>query len=56
MNKSRKLIWFNLPQSKSVKTNTGRIFLKLIKKHFTTYGTMKLFNKNNIKVNWGKNI
>ena len=28
------IIWFNPPYSKSVKTNAGRIFIKLISKHF----------------------
>lgn len=37
----------NPPYSKSIKTNIGRIFLKLIKKHIATSGKMKeLFNKN----------
>ena len=29
-----KIIWFNPPYSKHVKTNIGKIFLKLISKHF----------------------
>ena len=29
-----KIIWFNSPYRKSVKTNIGRIFTKLISKHF----------------------
>ena len=32
--KKRNIIWFNPPYSKSVKTNIGRIFIKLISKHF----------------------
>ena len=33
-NRSRNIIWFNPPFSQNVKTNIGKIFLKLIKKHF----------------------
>ena len=32
--RKRKIIWLNPPYCLSVKTNVGRIFLKLIKKHF----------------------
>ena len=32
--RKRNIIWFNPPYSKSVKTNIGRIFIKLISKHF----------------------
>ena len=34
--RKRKIIWFNPPYSKSVKTNVGKVFLKLLKKHFST--------------------
>ena len=30
----RKIIWFNPPFSLSVKSNTGKLFFKLVKKHF----------------------
>ena len=32
--RKRNIIWFNPPFSKNVKTNVGKIFLGLIKKHF----------------------
>ena len=32
--RKRNIIWFNPPYSKSVKTNIGRIFIKLVSKHF----------------------
>ena len=32
--RKRNIIWFNPPYSKHVKTNIGKIFLNLIKKHF----------------------
>ena len=33
-NRNRKVIWFNPPYSLNVKTNIGKVFLKLLKKHF----------------------
>ena len=30
----RKIIWFNPPYSSTVKTNVGKLFLKLVKQHF----------------------
>ena len=32
--RKRKIIWFNPPFSKSVKSSIGRIFLRLLSKHF----------------------
>ena len=32
-NRRRKIIWFNPPFSQSVKTNIGKRFLKLVRKH-----------------------
>ena len=47
------IIWFNPPYSKSVKTNIGRIFIKLISKHFPPNHTfVKIFNKNTIKLSY----
>ena len=34
-NRKRKIIWFNPPFNQQVKTNIGKSFLKLVKKHFT---------------------
>ena len=34
--RKRKIIWFNPPYSKNVKTNVGKVFLKLLKKYFPT--------------------
>ena len=53
--KSRKsiILWFNSPYSKSVKTNIGKFFLRLISKHFPpTHKYRKIFNKNNIKISY----
>ena len=33
-NRNRKIIWFNPPYSKYVKTNIGKLFIKLVRKHF----------------------
>jgi hypothetical protein len=33
-NRKRKIIWFNPPYSKNVKTNVGATFIRLINKHF----------------------
>ena len=49
--RKRTIIWFNLPYSKSIKTNIGRIFIKLISKHFPpNHKFVKIFNKNTIKL------
>ena len=48
-----KIIWFNPPYSKSVKTNIGKIFLNLIKKHFPPHHKFhKLFDKNTVKISY----
>ncbi|XP_065070331.1 uncharacterized protein LOC135695263 [Rhopilema esculentum] len=57
--RKRKIIWFNPPYSRNVKTNVGKIFLKLVKKHFADDEKLaKIFNKNTIKVSYScmKNI
>ena len=51
--RKRNIIWFNLPDSKNVKTNIGKIFLNLIKKHFPPHHkSHKLFNKNTVKISY----
>ena len=51
--RKRNIIWFNLPYSKSVKTNIGRIFVKLISKHFPpNHKFVKIFNKNAMKLSY----
>ena len=55
----RKIIWFNPPYSKNVKTNVGKVFLKLLKRHFpTSHILLKVFNKSTVKITYGcmKNI
>ena len=52
-NRSRKLIWFNPPYNAEVKTNSGKIFLKLVKEHFhKRHHYRKIFNTNTIKLNY----
>ena len=52
-NRKRKIIWFNPPFSKSVKSNIGRIFLRLLSKYFPRNHTMhKIFNRNTVKISY----
>ena len=52
-NRKRNIIWFNPPYSKSVTTNVGSYFLKLLEKHFPKHNKLhKIFNKNTIKVSY----
>ena len=47
------IIWFNPSYCKSVKTNIGRISIKLISKHFPpNHKFVKIFNKNIVKLNY----
>ena len=49
----RKIIWFNPPHSRSVKTNIGKNFSRLLVKHFPANNKMhKTFNKNTVKVSY----
>ena len=51
--RKRNIIWFNPPYSKNVKTNIGKIFLNLIKKHFPPHHkSHKLFNRNTVKISY----
>ena len=52
-NRKRKLIWFNPPFSRNVKTNIGKIFINLVKKHFETKNPLsKIINKKNMKISY----
>jgi len=49
----RNILWFNTPFSKNVRTNFGRTFLSLVRKHFPAHHKLyKIFNKNNMKVSY----
>ena len=50
----RKTIWFNPPFSRSVQTNVGKEFLRLLDVHFPKHNALhKVFNRNNVKVSYG---
>ena len=52
-NRSQNMIWFNPSLSQNVKTNIGKIFLKLIKKHFPNHHRLhKIFNLITIKLSY----
>ena len=52
-NRHRKIIWFNPPFSQSVKTNIGKVFLKLVRKHFPRHHKLyKIFNTNTLKLSY----
>ena len=47
------ILWFNPPSSKTVKTNVGQRFLKLIDKHFSSKNPLhKIFNWASVKVSY----
>ena len=51
--RKRKIIWFNPPYSKNVKTNIGKIFFKLLHKHFPpSHSFHKIFNKKSVKISY----
>ena len=48
-NRKRNIIWFNPPYSKSLKTNIGKYFFRLLNKHFPPgHKLYKIFNKNTL--------
>ena len=52
-NRSRKVMYFNPPFTKSVKTNVIKRFLQLIDKHFPTgHKLHKCFNRNTVKATY----
>ena len=51
--RARNIIWFNPPYSQNVKTNIGKTFLKLVKKHFPRgHKLYKIFNRNTLKLSY----
>ena len=49
----RKIIWFNLPYSKNVKTNVVKIFFKLLHKNFSpSHSFQKIFNKKSLNISY----
>ena len=50
-NRSRSIVWFNPPFSQNVKTNIGKIFLKLIIKIFPSHHRLNIiFNLNTTRL------
>ena len=50
-NRKRKVLWFNPPYSQNVKTNIGKLFLKLVRKYFHKNSKYhKIFNRNTLKL------
>ena len=44
---------FNSPYKENVKPNVGKIFIKLINKHFTTSNKLhKIFKRNTLKLRY----
>ena len=51
--RKRKVLWFNPPWTANLKTNVGRLFLNLVKKHFPPSSPLhKLFNTKNMKIGY----
>ena len=49
----RNVTWYNPPFSKTVATNIGRTFLRIIREEFPTgHPLHKLFNKNTVKISY----
>ena len=52
-NRKRKVIWFNPPFCRSVKTDIGRDFLQIITNSFPkTHKLHKILNRNTLKLNY----
>ena len=52
-NRSRNIIWFNLPYNADIDTNVPKTFLKPTDKHFPKSHILhKIFNQNNAKVSY----
>ena len=51
--RKRKIIWYNPPYSKHVKTNLGQRFTALLKNHFTPGSALySVLNKNTLKLSY----
>ena len=52
-NRKQKMVWFNPPYNAQVKTNIGKVLLKLARKHFQNHHRCKkIFNTNSIKLSY----
>ena len=51
--RNRKVVWYNPPYNKALKTNIGKEFIKLIDKHFHSKNPLsKQFNRHTIKLSY----
>ena len=51
--RKRNIIWYNPPYSMNVKTNIGKLFFRLLQKHFPkTHKFYKIFHKNCVKLSY----
>ena len=51
--RKRNIIWYNPPYSMKVKTNIGKIFFKLLRKHFPpSHPIYTIFNTNKVKISY----
>ena len=52
-NRNKKVIWFNPPYSQNVKTNIGKLFIKLVRTHFPKNNKYhKIFSLNTFKLSY----
>ena len=52
-NKNRKVTWFNPAYSQNMKTNIGKLFIKLVRKDFPKNSKYhKIFNLNTLKLSY----
>ena len=52
-NRKRKIIWYNPPFNKALKTDFGKLFFKLLDKHFPRgHKLHKIFNRNTVKLSY----
>ena len=52
-NRNRKVTWFNPPYSQNVKTNIGKLFIKLVRKHFLNNSKYhEICNLNTLKLSY----
>lgn len=49
----RETIWFKSPYNNTIKTKTGKMFFKIIEKHFSKHNKIsKMINKNTVKISY----
>ena len=52
-NRNRKVTWFNPPYSQNVKTNIGKLYIKLVRKHFLNNSKYhEICNLNTLKLSY----